>query len=738
MDTLIHHFRQFFNQPRQCSLLIDKDWTILDAVDNIDVIDVAEPAGEPVQSEQLWAGRSFPNRISQLLGVDWNSDAPATREVHWHSRTGHLYKASIKQLNEVDNFALLIVEDLPQSSLLESVLRGREKEYLKLMDEGSIGMLLLDNDLNLIEWNATAGEFLGYSKEEVPPLTLEQITHPGDWEKQVPLLDQLHQGKIDAFDNEKRFLDKLGREKWAKVTATPVQVYGGSPSFLVSIIDIDDYKHTLGKLEESKEMYEALFNQAPVGIVVHQQGKVKFANEETLRMIHCRSFEDLKGRDIDDFIHPDDKPAVNERIQQMIEKNKVVKLEEERLIRMDGKVIVAVGNAARVKYYGEPAVQAIFNDITERKEIEKRLWREMEKSEQYLNVASAMIVVLNPDGDIERINEKGENVLGYAQDELLGKNWFKIITPQDLAQRYKQKFMSVLEMAERPDYTEGYVVTKDGRRRLIGWHSSVVSSDENDSRQLIISGQDITDQKRIEQERLELIKKQEQHNKELQEFTYVVSHNLKSPVSSIMGLVDYIKSLENGDEELRITVEKLYGTSSELDIVIEDLNEILEARKGGSDPKNTIYLEDVAESVLKVLGPEIEQYNATVNLELEEDASVYGIKSYLTNILFNLVQNALKYAKEDIPPVVNISSFQRNAQVVLKVEDNGQGLNVKEDTGRIFELYQRFHANRTGKGMGLYLVKSQVEAMGGKITYESEVGKGTTFYVSFPVDQQAN
>jgi signal transduction histidine kinase len=113
--------------------------------------------------------------------------------------------------------------------------------------------------------------------------------------------------------------------------------------------------------------------------------------------------------------------------------------------------------------------------------------------------------------------------------------------------------------------------------------------------------------------------------------------------------------------------------------------------------------------------------------------SFFTIKSYFYSIFYNLILNSIKYKKENIPPVIKISSCKFEDRILLKFTDNGLGMDLQKSGEQVFGLYKRFHTHIEGKGMGLFMVKTQVEALGGKINISSEVNKGTEFLIQFPI-----
>jgi signal transduction histidine kinase len=119
--------------------------------------------------------------------------------------------------------------------------------------------------------------------------------------------------------------------------------------------------------------------------------------------------------------------------------------------------------------------------------------------------------------------------------------------------------------------------------------------------------------------------------------------------------------------------------------------------------------------------------------DFAEADEMFAIKSYLYSIFFNLISNSIKYRHSDRLPIIEITSFKNNTGIQLVYKDNGLGIDLNNKGDQVFGLYKRFHNHTEGKGMGLFMVKAQVETLGGQIRIESEVNKGTTFKIEFVI-----
>jgi signal transduction histidine kinase len=223
-------------------------------------------------------------------------------------------------------------------------------------------------------------------------------------------------------------------------------------------------------------------------------------------------------------------------------------------------------------------------------------------------------------------------------------------------------------------------------------------------------------------------------HQDLAQFSYIVSHNLRSPVARLLGLISLFNEQNYDDQANRQIFEHLKKTSHDLDTVIKDLTQIITIRNDLNKTKESVNLMQVIETEKFLLKDEIEKAQAEIHTFIGETDTIYCIKSYVQSILHNLLSNAIKYRSDKRKLSIYIRIEKMTDFICLSVEDNGLGIDLSNtDTYKIFGLYQRMHEHVEGKGLGLFLVKTQVESFGGKIEIESKLDVGTTFKVYFPV-----
>lgn len=223
-----------------------------------------------------------------------------------------------------------------------------------------------------------------------------------------------------------------------------------------------------------------------------------------------------------------------------------------------------------------------------------------------------------------------------------------------------------------------------------------------------------------------------QRNQELQQFSYSISHNLRGPLARLLGLTNLMEydagNLSNTQKELNRLVKQ---SAKEFDEVIHDLTKIIDSRNELHRIKEKVIFQEEWEKVLRSLSTFIEP-DMGIKSDFREAEIVYAIRPVLTSVLYNLLSNALKYRSPY--RILNIEVTTRRTatdEIQLEVTDNGLGMNMDQFQRNIFGLYKRFHTHTEGKGLGLYLVKLQVESMGGTIAVKSQLNKGSTFTVRF-------
>lgn len=230
--------------------------------------------------------------------------------------------------------------------------------------------------------------------------------------------------------------------------------------------------------------------------------------------------------------------------------------------------------------------------------------------------------------------------------------------------------------------------------------------------------------KQVEQRTERIVK----FNKQLKDFGYMSSHNLRSSVAKILGIGQTI-SLEISVKEKEMLIEKLVDTTKDLDRTVRDMGKILEINTFTESELELVSLNDCLELVKRNISDQIQRKQAEVIANFHPAFEVFAVKSYMVSILQNLVDNAIKYSHPDRIPQVTITSKKEIDSTIVEVSDNGIGIDVSKYGNDIFKLHKRLNSHEKGDGIGLYLTKSHIESMGGEVTLESTPDEGSVFYL---------
>lgn len=241
---------------------------------------------------------------------------------------------------------------------------------------------------------------------------------------------------------------------------------------------------------------------------------------------------------------------------------------------------------------------------------------------------------------------------------------------------------------------------------------------------------DISGEKRIKEElnqSYEMVLKQ---NQRLINFSYIVSHNLRSHASNIQSLAQLLLEMEHTKEQQEM-FGMLSSVSKALDETLFDLNDVINIQKNTTISIEDIFVKKYIERVIESLRIEILQKNAKININVPLDTKINFNPAYFESILLNFISNAIRYRHPDRTPIIQLDYLVVEDRHVLKIKDNGIGINLERNGEKLFGMYKTFSDDSESKGLGLFISKSQMETLGGEITVESELGKGSVFNLFF-------
>jgi PAS domain S-box-containing protein len=377
----------------------------------------------------------------------------------------------------------------------------------------------------------------------------------------------------------------------------------------------------------------------------------------------------------------------------------------------NGKVIQLVGTA---------------RDRTAGKESELELKQSEERFKRLME-ASYGGIGIHDQGRILDANQGLASLTGYSMDELIGMDGLLLVAPE-YRDQVTQKIRSGYEL---PYDVIG--LRKDGTRYHLEAQGKNLPLQNKIVR--VTEFRDISYRKQIE----EAIREQNVRlsdiadnllikNEQLEEFTQIVSHNLRAPVGNIVTLLS-LYDLMGPVEERQEYIQHLRNSSNLLLGTLNELNDVLKIKQSGNIEKQELEFSSVFKKVCQMLSARIEELGAEIKTDFDKAPVILYPNIYLESILLNLLSNALKYHGRDRKPVIRLKTFHRDGKIMLEVADNGLGIDLARYGHQVFKMRKTFHDHPESRGLGLFLIKNQIESMGGEITITSEVNIGTTFHV---------
>jgi PAS domain S-box-containing protein len=374
-----------------------------------------------------------------------------------------------------------------------------------------------------------------------------------------------------------------------------------------------------------------------------------------------------------------------------------------------------------------------FRDLTRHKGLWAKLREERNRAHQYLNIAGVIIIAINEKGLITLINKKGCEVLGYKEEEILGKNWFDLCVPEKARQKRNDTFSKVMagEEKEEVDY-ENTIITKSGEERIIAWHNTTLVDDKGRIIGTLSSGEDITKRKETE---VELIRSEKLAS--LGQLAASVAHEVNNPLAGILVYTALLlKKYQAKKLQTEETENQLLKMKKELERTSGIIRNLLDFSRQSDADMRPIEINKVVEAALLLVRHQISLENIKLELKLGQDlplvlAGFDQIQQVLINLLLNATQAMPEGGKLSIATSVakniRIGESLKNT-VRIDVTDTGVGI-PKENRGKLFTPFFTTKEKGKGVGLGLPVVHGIIERHKGKIEVVSEVNRGTTFMI---------
>ena len=618
---------------------------------------------------------------------------------------------------------LLLMNDISERKQAEDALRKSEFQFRQIVETAQEGIWRIDKDFTTLFVNRRMCDMLGYTPEEMMGKSVFEYMDADTKEAAAAFIGA--PGGSGTRENV-AFLPKSGNRIITLLSVT--QFFDGEGVFTGALAMIADITEK-AKLED----------------LLHKANRISSIGNYEIDLVSEKVYWSDIMREIME-VEPDFVPdlsttntfyregqsnvLINQKVRDLIEKGNPY---DEEL-----QIVTQKGNTKWVRTIGEAEfldgkclrIYGSFQDIDEKKRSQREVLRVYEEKNDILESIADAFYATDKNWMVTYWNKEAENMLKRNRREMIGKNLWEAY-PNLVGSELYRNYIKVA----RENTVQQFAMYYDP---MNCWFNVSVYPSSNG---ISVYFKDITESKEWEIQLQNLNKSLESYtkellisNKNLEQFSYIVSHNLRTPVANILGLSRILKDDSLAEDQKEYIITELGASVEALDEVIMDLNLILKKKQAINESKEKVLFSRLVTKVKNSISHLVEAEQVEIITDFSEVDEYVTVKSYFHSIFYNLIVNSIKYRFPERRPVITITSRRKNGKVMLFFEDNGSGINLDKKKDQIFGLYKRFHSHVEGKGMGLFMVKTQIETLGGKISVKSQPNYGTVFELEFPDD----
>ncbi len=569
------------------------------------------------------------------------------------------------------------------------------------------------NEPHIIKVNEAFTKLYGYKPYEVVgknPRVLKSGVQSRDYYKRM--WDSLLNPKKGYWHDEIVNKTKDGRLINVILTINTLFDKKGKPLlFAAHHVDISDLRRAESELRIKDSLIKSTLDSTRDGILTigENWGVINYNK----RFVELWGLPKrlLRTNDDKELIRYASKKLINPRLfVKRIKELYLTSIKSRDLLFLkDGRVIERIGEPLIIDGVVKGRVWS-FRDITKRLLYERELRAESERLKSYLNASGLIVIITNKRGKVLMVNDLLLSVSGYSQRELLNHKWTKLLLRSD----YKNI---------NNDYFDARLLTKNGDLRVISWRI------KNLNNELLIIGEDVTERRRKEEE-LKRLREEEQLNKARKEFLLLITHELKQPLTPIMGYADLLKEQLMDVEQLKY-LDKIISSAQEMYELVSKIVNLMKIETG------QLLFNFSKISLLKLINDSLRRKASIINLKnihvkkKVKEALFTGDYNLLRDVLVNLIDNAVKFSSSH--GLIEVKGWSSKSHVYFSVKDHGVGIR-KEDLPKLFKTFSQTIEGRRkgGFGVGLSLCKMIVEKHGGSISVKSTYGRGAEFIVKLP------
>jgi len=602
---------------------------------------------------------------------------------------------------------------------------AHERRFRKLIEHSHDGISLFDRNLQVFYRSRSAERINGWSNVERVELDAETLVHPDDLHLIKNAFAQVLANPGLTHVCCYRSLHKQGHYIWLESLYTNLLDDQDIGAIVCNFRDVTERAKAEEQIKEKNRQIENILESITDGfIALDKNYRYTYANSKIGEMLGCTP-DSLIGKNVWELFPEAVGSTTDQAFKEAMEQQRYTWNE-------DYYAPLGLWQENHI-YPSADGLSVFIRDITERKLAEASLLQSESNLRSVFENTDQAITLFDTQMNIISFNQNAFTLAKlYFKKELKPGNHAFYYASDD-RKPYLEKIVGELKTKSPITYEISYPLTPE----ITNWYETRwvnVLNNQQETIGIILAMNDITRKKQQDMERDRITADLLQRNKDLEQFTYIVSHNLRAPVANIQGL-SYIMLNTDSDEENAKALNALDISVQRLDHVIFDLNNILEVNGAANDTLEFVSLPQLVDEIGLGLASLIRKNRAKLTYDFGSLTQIRSLKGYLHSIFQNLIINSIKYRRAEADPVIKITGAITDNKAIFYVQDNGRGIDLKKHGAQVFGLYKRFDLNVEGKGMGLFMVKMQMERLGGAVSVQSTPNHGTAFKLEFPLDQ---
>ncbi len=487
-----------------------------------------------------------------------------------------------------------------------------------------------------------------------------------------------------------------------------------------------------GELATSELKFRTIFNQAAIGMVRVETSTGRFLEtNRRFRELCGYSSEELSKMSFRDVSAPSEISSNVKLMRQLLNGDIREYSQEKRLIKKNGEVLwikLSVSPLWKKNTQGNTHI-SIIEDITERVRAQEELMQNEKRYRALVENGGEIVTIFNRKGKTIYSSPAIKNIAGYAENEIQDVDLSTLVHPMDVEELDKQ--IAKAKMSPNTPIS-GVTIRAKNKNGDWRWAESTITNllDDPAINGYVGNFRDVSEKKEAEINLNKSYQMVMEQNRRLLNFSYIVSHNLRSHSSNIQAILNLYNTTDIVEERSNY-IGLLSKVGDALNETLDDLSEVVSISSNIDLNVEKLKINDYLDKTIDLIQVQIDKKGAVIEREVPDDMIVGFNSAYLESVLLNFLTNALRYSEPERPLKIIITGIKKNGEWVLSIADNGIGIDLKRHGDKLFGLYKTFTHSKSSRGVGLFITRNQINAMGGKVSVESTVGVGTTFKVYF-------